>query len=459
MAVLAVGLLGPCAGTASAESLREALATAYTANPTLGAERARQRATDEGVPQALAGMRPTITASGDFGAQRDEVRSRISTLTGSTRVVSDETFTAPRGYSLSLRQNLFDGFRTITRTAQAEANVRAGLGLLNNTEQNILLDAATAYVDVLRDTALVRLTEGNVRVLREELSSTQARFDVGELTKTDVAQAEARVSGSMSEVSQARANLAASRATYRQIIRRPPGTLRQPKSIAPLLPKTLQSAFQIAETEHPALQSARFTVEASDHEIEAIRGEFLPTLTLETDYSERWETSDSTLQAERSSIVGRLTIPLYQAGSVSSRVRQARQTATQRRLEAEDVRAEIRAAVATAWDGLTAARAQIVADRQQVRAAGVALDGVRQEQRVGQRTTLDVLDAQQELLSAQVNLETSTRNEVVAAFTLLAAVGRLNVGSLNLPVARYDPSEHYNRVRNQFIGVGVGTLN
>ena len=438
---------------AGAETLRDALVTAYTANPELDAERARQRATDESVPQALAGARPTVTATGEIGSKKTWTKS-LSSMPPPAITRSTST-TDPGAISLNFSQPLFRGFRTFTGTASAEANVRAGRYALGNVEQNVLLNAVTAYVDAVRDQALLRLTQGNLDVLREELESTEARFEVGELTKTDVAQAEARASAAASDVSQARANLARSRATYEQVIGRPPGTLSAPTSLNGMLPRSLTEAYTVGESEHPALLSARNTIEASDHDVDNIKGELLPTLTLEGDYTRSWEPSATVLDSESSSIMGRLVVPLYQAGSVSSRVRQARQVATQRRLESENIRTQVRAAIATAWDGLIAARAQIVADRQQIRAATVALEGVRQEQRVGQRTTLDVLDAQQELLNAQVDLATSTRDEVVAAFTLLAAVGRLNARQLELPVAYYDDTAHYGKVRNKWWGLSV----
>ncbi|NND49921.1 MAG: TolC family outer membrane protein [Rhizobiales bacterium] len=438
---------------ASAESLREALVTAYTANPELDAERARQRATDEGVPQALSGARPTVTASGEIGSKRTWSRT-VSSMPppAVTRTTGNSD---PAGVSLSFSQPLFRGFRTFTGTASAEASVMAGRYALGNVEQNVLLSAVTAYVDVVRDQALVRLTQNNLDFLREEFESTEARFEVGELTKTDVAQAESRVSGAVSEVSQARANLSRSRATYEQVIGRPPGTLSAPTSLNGRLPRSLTDAYKIGEAEHPALLSSRHTIEASDHDVDNITGELLPTLTLDGDYTRSWNSSSTTLDTETSSIMGRLVVPLYQAGSVSSRVRQARQVATQRRLESENIRSQIRAAIATAWDGLIAARAQINADRQRISAAKIALDGVIQEQRVGQRTTLDVLDAQRELLTAQVGLATSTRDEVVAAFTLLASVGHLNARQLELPVAYYDDTAHYDKVRNKWWGLSV----
>ena len=450
----ALAVLHLAGAPASAETLREALVTAYTANPELDAERARQRATDEGVPQALSGARPTVTATGEIGSKKTWTRT-LSTTPPPPTITRSTGTTDPRSLSVGISQPLFRGFRTYTGTARAEANVRAGRYALGNVEQNVLLDAVTAYVDVVRDQALVRLTQNNLDFLREEFESTEARFEVGELTKTDVAQAEARVSGAVSEVSQARASLARSRATYEQVIGRPPGTLSAPTSLNGMLPRSLSQAYKNGESEHPALLSSRHSVEASDHEVDNIKGELLPTLTLDGDYTRSWNTSSTVLDSESSSIMGRLVVPLYQAGSVSSRVRQARQVATQRRLESEGIRTQIRAAIATAWDGLIATRAQIVADRQQISAAKVALEGVIQEQRVGQRTTLDVLDAQRELLNAQVELTRSSRNEVVAAFTLLASVGRLNARQLELPVAYYDDSAHYEKVRNKWWGLSV----
>jgi outer membrane protein len=442
-----------CVTQSAAESLRDAMAAAYTNNPELGSERARLRATDEGVPQALSGFRPTATAALDYGDQSSHSITGRSPITGLR--TTTRTNTDPRGYRLSVDQTLFDGFRTINRTAQAEATVRAGRGVLANTEQNVLLNAATAYLDVRRDLAIAGLRQSNIDVLREELNSTQARFDVGELTRTDVAQAEARLSRSISELSAARANVASSRATYEQVVGRAPGNLAPPPDMLTKLPRSLKAAHVLAQEDHPAILSSLHTVTASDRNVDAIEGEFLPTLSVEGAYQERYDSSGPGSYANAASVIGRLTIPLYQAGSVSSRVRQAKETSTQRRLEVETIRNQVRAAVSAAWDGLTATRAQIVADQQQVRAATVALDGVRQEAQVGQRTTLDVLNAQQELLDARVQLAITQRNEQVATFNLLAAIGQLNAGNLSLAVATYDPTIHYDGVRNQWLGVDV----
>lgn len=434
-----------------AETLRDALASAYANNPELGAERARLRATDEGVPQALSGWRPNLSATADYGSQSNH------SISGATHLTT-RTHTDPGGYRLSVTQNLFEGFRTINRTARAQANVQAGRGVLMNTEQNVLLNGATAFLDVRRDEAIVRLRRSNVAFLREEVNSTQARFDVGELTRTDVAQASARVARAISELSAAQANLASSRAIYEQIIGRAPGTLSSPPSMLAKLPRSVKNAHSKAQDEHPAIRSALFTIEVSDRDIDVIHGEFLPTVSLEGSYQERYEAAGPGSYSNTAAIIGRLTIPIYQAGDVSSRMRAAKQTSTQRRLEMENIRNQVRASVSAAWAGLNAARAQIIADQQQVRASGVALDGVRQEAQVGQRTTLDILDAQQEVLDAQVTLEITRRNEQVATFNLIAAIGQLNVDNLGLAVARYDPAVNYDGVRNKWFGINVDTF-
>jgi len=433
------------AGTAPArsETLKQALAAAYMNNPELRAERARQRATDESVPQALSGRRPSVAISGDLGRSR----SKSFTIGGTSRNTSD-----PRGYGLSVSQPLFSGFRTLNNTKSAEATVLAGREALLNVEQNIILDAITAYVDVVRDAAILKLRNNNVSVLNEQLRSTRARFDVGELTRTDVAQARARRSGAISQRDQAAADLASSRAVYKRIIGRAPGSLRYPRSIAAKLPRSRKVAYDVALSEHPGIQAALYNEQAANFNIKATRGELYPSVSLNGEYSRRWEPSSTVRKTKSASITGRITIPIYQSGSVYSRVRQAKHTRAQRALELDNIRNQVLAATSSAWSGLIAARAQIVSSQEQVRASRIALNGVREEAKVGQRTTLDVLDAQQELLDARVSLVVAERAATVASYSLLSAIGRLNARHLGLPVPYYDPTVNYRRVRNKWFG-------
>ncbi len=438
-------LLGILPQQVSAETLRQALKTAYINNPNLRAERARQRATDEGVSQALSGWRPNVSVSSDAG--------RTST---SSNPSFGRKSNNPYGASVSLVQPLFRGFRTINGTKQAEANVQAGRQALLSVEQNTLFDAVTAYMDVLRDQSVVKLQAKNVEVLTQQLKAEQARFRVGEVTRTDVAQSQARRAGSISTLAQARANLASSRAVYGRVIGTRATSLRYPPSIRKILPRTLSRALKIGKLKNPQLLAASFSEISARRAVEVVKGELYPNLSLEATYSYRRNPSSTTRRTETASLIGRLSIPLYQSGNVYSRVRQAKQSASQRRLLTLDAERTVISSVISSWEQLQALRAQIVSDRAQVKANVLALQGVRQEALVGSRTTLDVLDAEQELLNSNVTLVRSRRNEVVASYQLLSSVGLLTAESLKLRVNSYNPTSNYNRVRNKLFGTNIG---
>lgn len=429
---------------AAAETLHQALKTAYLNNPSLRAERARQRATDEGVSQALSGWRPNVALSADAG------RSRTSTSS------SGASTQDPHGLSVSLTQPLFRGFRTINGTKQAEANVQAGRQALLSVEQSTLLDAVTAYMDVLRDQSVVKLQAKNVNVLSQQLKAEKARFRVGEVTRTDVAQSQASRAGSVSTLAQARANLASSRAVYGRVIGTRATALRYPPSIRKFLPRTLNRALDVGRASNPQLLAASYSEISARRAVKVIKGELYPELSLEATYSYRRDVSSVTNRSETATILGRLNIPLYQSGSVYSRVRQAKQSASQQRLLVLDAERTVVASVISSWEQLQALRAQIVSDRAQVKANTLALQGVRQEALVGSRTTLDVLDAEQELLNSNVTLVRSRRDEVVASYQLLSSIGRLTARSLKLRVKSYNPNTNYIRVRNKLFGTNIG---
>ena len=437
---------------ASAESLHEALVSAYNTNPALSAERARLRATDEEVPRARSGFRPNISGNAESGLRKTNTGiPRAGNVVGS----ANDGKTYPKGYTVSLAQSIFAGFRTLSSVREAEATVEAGREDLRNVQQTILLQAATAYVDVIRDQAIVRLRESNVRVLAQDLNAANDRFDVGEVTKTDVAQARARRAGAVSALDLARSNLRTSRATYERVVGHPPGHLRTPGSIQRALPSSLPSAEQIADTEHPTIMAAIFREIVAKHSIRRITGEFLPNVDLEASYSRGWNPSRAVHDTEATTVTGRVTMPFYQAGEVSARVRQAKEIRVQRMREIDQASTEIKEGVVTAWSRLQAARAQIRSDRTQVEANRVALSGVREEERVGQRTILDTLDAEQELLNSQVALETTRRDLTVAYYSVLSSVGRLTVYHLNLATVVYDPRAHLDNVRHKWFGIRI----
>jgi outer membrane protein len=438
----------------SAETLESAMARAYGANPTLNSQRASVRATDENVARAKSGYRPRVNATADVGGLFTEFESPARPVRGGVTPNSTTvTRTAPRGVGVQVDQTLFDGFRTSNSVRQAESSVMSARETLRNNEQNTLFDGVTAYMNVLRDTAILNLQRNNVEVIDEQLRQTRDRFDVGEVTRTDVAQAESRLALARSQASLAEANLRTSIARYRQVIGAEPRQLAPGRPIDRLLPPSADVALQIALKEHPAIHAALHGVDVAELQVRITEGELAPQLGLTGAVTQRYDTSITGDERTSASVVARLTVPIYQGGDVHARTRQSKETVGQRRLEADSVRDQVRAAVISSWGQLEAARAQIIAAQAQVDASETALNGVREEARVGQRTTLDVLNAQQELLNARVNLITAQRDRVVASYAVVQSTGRLSSRSLGLDVAHYSPKLHYDQVKDLWFGL------
>ena len=449
-AVCAAAIAAACgfASGAEAETLDSALALAYRNNPLLNSQRAALRAVDEGVPQALAGYRPRVTGSWDSDYQHYE----SNTLAGGVFTKTNSNI-SPRGGNIGLVQTVYNGQRTGNLTRQAESAVLAGRETLRNAEQTALLDAATQYMNVLRDTAILDLQRRNVQVLQEQLKQTRDRFNVGEVTRTDVAQAESRVAGAQSQVLAAEATLKASQAAYRRVVGIEPVNLRAGMPVDRLSPNSLEAAIDMGRAQHPTVTSAQYTVDGALYAAKAAEGALYPTVTLEANVQKRWDLAPGSFDQTTATGLTRLTVPLYQGGAEYSIIRQAKETLGQRRIELDVQRDIARANVVQTWSQLQATKAQIIAAQAQVTATEVALNGVREEARVGQRTTLDVLNAQQDLVNARVALVTAQRDRVVASYTLLAAVGRLGPQVLTLATEDYDPRTHYHQVRDQWFGV------
>ncbi len=431
---------------ARAETIEGALARAYLANPELNAQRAAVRANDENVPRALSGYRPRASVSGDIGPQD----SRLGGSTTTTR-----TFTQPKGGTLTVEQTVYNFGRTGNSVSAAEAGVLAARQQLRSSEQSLLLDAAQAYMDVLRDTAFLDLRRANIDVLKEQLRQTQDRFSVGEVTRTDVAQVEARLASAQAESSAAEGTLKASIAKYRQVIGADPKSLAPARPVEKLHPRTLDEAIRISQAAHPAIIAANYNVEVAEYQVKVTRADLYPTIGVSGSAQKRWDYQASGRDLDVYALVGRLSVPIYEGGETYARVRQAKETLGQRRLEADLARERVRAAVVASWSQLEAARARIASAQAQVEASTIALNGVREEARVGQRTTYDVLVQDQELLSARVNLIAAQRDRVVASYNVLSAMGRLSVDVLGLKVPAYDASAHYDAVRNRFIGTSI----
>ena len=430
--------------TAHAQTLEEALTNAYLTNPGLQAVRAELRATDETVNQALSDWRPNVEFSTSAGLDRVETNSETSGTRGLLK---------PRSGSIVVKQNLYRGGQTTSEIEQREYEVLAQRAELREFEQQVLLDAATAYINVVRDQAVVELQDNNERILLRQLEATRDRFTVGEVTRTDVSQAEARLARAKADRIQAEGDLENSRTNFERVVGMPPTELNAP-DFKHQLPETLEGAISTASKENPNVVSAHFIEKAAQKYVRKIMGELLPDLSLEGTLSKSKDEASNGSTREDASILATLTIPLYQQGAVMSRVREAKQEAAQRRLELEDDRRVAIEGARTAWEDLQTARARIEAFKIEIKSSDIALEGVRQEANVGSRTVLDVLDAEQELLDAQVNLVRAQRDEFVAATELAAAVGKLTAKEYNLEVDYYDETDHYNKVRDMFYGLG-----
>ncbi|MCB5176745.1 TolC family outer membrane protein [Microvirga lenta] len=433
------------ASGASAETLESALARAYGYNPTLNSQRANVRATDENVARAKSGYRPQVNASADVGRTFSDV-----TRPGGEGGISRLT---PRGVGVQVDQTIFNGFRTENSVRQAESSVFGARENLNNNEQNILFDAASAYMNVLRDTAILDLQRNNVEVIDEQLRQTQDRFNVGEVTRTDVAQAESRLALARSQASLAESNLRASIAQYRQVVGAEPRQLAPGRPLDRLVPRNVDAALRIAFNEHPAIKAALHGVDVAELQVKIEQGALAPQLGVRGTVAQRYDNQVEGDRALSASVVAQLNVPIYDGGQAYASTRQAKEVVGQRRLEADAIRDQVRAFVITSWGQLEAARAQIAAAQSQVDAAETALNGVREEARVGQRTTLDVLNAQQELLNARVNLITAQRDRVVASYAVVQAMGRLNSRALGLAVNHYSPKIHFDQVKDLWGGL------
>jgi outer membrane protein len=430
---------------ASAETITGALAKAYQFNSQLNAARAGVRVTDEGVAIAKSGWRPTVTGSANIDYTNTHGFGTSRRLTTGS-------------FGVKINQTLFDGFQTKNNVAAAESQVKASVESLRNTEENILFNAASAYMDVIRDRQVAALTEQNLQFLTEQARAARSRFEVGEGTRTDVAQADASRATAVAQLSAARATALASAATYHQIVGDEPGKLKAASPLGKLLPGNLDAALSIASAEHPAILATQHLVDAAAFSVKSSEGALLPQLSasagISDDYSHSVPGSVNNPNGSTTSanIGATLTIPIYSGGRTSAIVRQNKESLGEARIQVDVSRDQVRQAVVSAWTQYVAARESVDANRQVIDAAQLALNGVIEERNVGQRTTLDVLNAQNAVITAKINQASSERDVVVASYAILSAMGRLSVDRLGLAVSKYRPEEHYNAVKDKWIG-------
>jgi TolC family type I secretion outer membrane protein len=445
--------------SAQAQTLTDALAEAYNTNPQLLAQRALLRATDEQVPQALSFWRPQVTFTGQVGiatASLERAPTPAELAVGSTRSVL-HAITRPDVVQFQATQPVYRGGRTVAQTRQAINTVESTRAQTLAVETTVFQTVAMAYLDVVRDQALVEVDRNNVEVLRKQLEATQDRFRVGEVTRTDVAQAESSLAQAQGTLVTQLGTLEISRAEYVRAVGHQPGRLVLPRD-RPTLPATREEALTLAANNNFNVISAKFAELAARDNIDVVRGQLLPQVSVIGTLARTYDQSVSFKGALSNSaqVTAQLTMPLYEGGAIYSQTRQAEQTVGQRRSQVDDTR---RAAVQTAtqfWATLQAARASISSFAAAVRAAQIALEGVQQEALVGTRTVLDVLIQNQQLLTTQSQLVTAQHDAALAEFNLASAVGRLIAPELNLPVKLYDMEQHYKEVKDKWIGFRGG---
>jgi outer membrane protein len=442
---------------AAAETMQSALAKAYQGNPQLNAQRAIVRQSDEGVAQALSGYRPTLSANASVGRQYVNTTQLFPPIPGTAL---QQTIAVPltgtntvSSVGVNGNQTLFNGQQTANRVRAAESQISAARETLRVMEESVLLSAATAYMDVSRDTANLEVQQNNVRVLQRTLKDTRNRFEAGQVTSTDVAQSEAQLAAGEANLHAAESTLMTTRANYRRIIGADPANLAPAAPVDRLSPTTLNAAINVGLAENPSVTAALYGVDVAQLQVKIAEGALWPTLGLQGSIQQ--QTFPNILTQNLFTATGQLnlSVPIYQGGAEYSAIRLDKENVGQQRLNVDQVRDQTRANVVQAWGQLQAAKAQIEAAIRQNDAAERALTGVRNEAQAGQRTTLDVLNAEQALVNARVALIVAQHDRVVASYNLLSAVGRLSARDLSLPVAIYDPAVHYHQVRDAWFGL------
>lgn len=450
-AVLLLAWMGPT--PALADTIEAALVRAYQNNPQLNAQRASVRSTDENVPQALSGYRPRVSITGSAGYQYTDTLTTAGGTPDTLVRTGIHGANSPRSIGTTVTQTLFNGQQTANRTRAAESQVSGAREALRVLEQTVLLQAATIYMDYLRDSAIVEVQKSNVRVLEQTLKQTKDRFSVGEVTRTDVAQSEAQLAAGNTQLLTAQANLNTTRSNFRRIIGNEPVALAPGSPVDRFLPGALPAAVELGLTQNPNVTAAMFGIDVSYLQVKVNEGALLPTVTLQASVQQSYEQTMTVQRSFGASAIAQLSVPVYQGGGEYALIRQSKESLAQQRLNLEQVRDQTRANVVTAWGQLVAGKAQVRSAQSQVSASEIALNGVREEAKAGQRTTLDVLNAQQALVNARVALVTAQHDRVVASYSVLDKVGRLSPVVLKLPTTIYDPSVHYHQVRDSWYGV------
>ena len=433
----------------NAETLQDILVYSYENNLMLSAERAGQRAVDEEVAKAKSGYRPTVVAEGTAGRAYNKL-DYVNPMMND----GEKYYQNPMSAQVKFVQPIFSGLSTVNTVQAAKNQVKASRHALINTEQAVLLDTVAVYMDVIRDKAVLELQENQEKVLNEHLASYKKRFKAGDLTKTDVAQSEARASGATAARIAAQGQLKVSEANFFSVVGENPGVLEDVERFTFALPATMEEALDLALKNNPKILAANYAKESAKYAVKAKKGALGPSVNV-GGVAGRQKENISIEKDDYWQLQANLTVPLYQSGAEYADIRQAKQTENRYRILWSKTLQDVHAEVVAAWENYMASKAQVESIKAQINASEMALKGVIREAKVGARTVLDVLDAEQEHLNNQVALVKVHREEIVSAFALMSAIGQMNPVGLGLPVQPYDPKEYYESVKNKWLGYGI----
>lgn len=450
--LLAMFLAMSSALPSNADTLETALAKAYENNPALKSVRASTMAVDENVALAKSGYRPTLSIDGGYSETNISTNDRING--NATKDVDGYN----RILSATISQPIFSGFKTINSVSSAKSYVKAAQASLMNTEQNVLLSASIAYLDVLRDEAIVKLQKNNEKLLKKELDETRERFKVGEVTTTDVSQAEASYASAQSQRISAEGNLEASKAVYEQIIGVAPKDVKDPQNIEKLFPKSMEEALKYAESNNFSVIAAKQNLKAKKYDVKATKGDLLPSVnayaTAQTIKAENYM-YDKNPTTDAVEVGVNFSVPLYNAGASRAKIRQSKYYQRQAREDLMNAEDKLRSDITSYWEYLSANKAKIKSVKSQIKAYQVALDGVREEEALGNRTVLDVLNQYQFLLNSEVEEVTTRHDYYVSGLGLLQAMGKLTAKELKLDVELYDANAKYKETKGKWLSTDI----
>lgn len=439
---------------ASATTIFEALSETYKSNPTLQAQRAYLRSVDENVAIARSGYRPSIALTAGYSQASGSTENP-----GGNPLLDDaDTDGSTTSYGATLSQPIFNGFQTVNAVKKADSSVKAEQNNLYSVEQTVFLDAATAYMDVLQNQAIVKLQMNNEKLLKKRLDETIQRFNVGEVTRTDVSQARARHAQAVSDRISSEGTLAASKAVYKEIIGSEPNDLSEPKDISGMLPKSMDEAMNYALENNYSIKTAQHSFDAANYNVSYNTGALLPSVSLDAsamNVENDMDANEAKIKNNSVEVGVNMTVPLYEAGKNRAEIRQSKYLKWQSQEKLLETERSVKSLVSSAWEYMVSNDSKIKSIKEQVKANEIALDGVQKEEALGNRTILDVLDAYQELLNSNVEEVKARRNYYVSSLNLLLAMGKLTAADLKLDVDLYDADKYYQDTKGKWFSISV----